>query len=209
VLSLVSGNERRSKFLSPEHSSHAHACLPLFPSPQIIVHALINKEQELNNAAHAVHVAGAAKDSHTDVWTGGNKEGARRAVMLTALPFAGAAVFALWIGNRSQVGVYVLGFLCRTCALRCELKQAFSCAKSQERLASFCQVSTLKISTSASLPLTFTNFQKCNERSLHLAMPYFVASVLFASLPRLASISAVWAFVALCIVVACVQVRPC
>eukprot|EP00967_Tisochrysis_lutea_P066298 scaffold86315_cov18-Tisochrysis_lutea.AAC.2 len=48
-------------------------------------------------------------------------------------------------------------------------------------------------------------FQKCNERSLHLAMPYFVASILFASLPRLAAISTVWAFVALCVVVACVQ----
>ncbi|KAF5840351.1 major facilitator superfamily domain-containing protein [Dunaliella salina] len=119
----------------------------------IIVHALMNKEKELNNAAQAVQEAGAGAHHTTNVWVGGDKDGAsnqqaRRAVMLTALPFAGAALFALWLGHRSQ---------------------------------------------------------KCNERSLHLAMPYFVASILFASLPRLAAISTVWSFVALCIVVACVQ----
>lgn len=50
--------------------------------------------------------------------------------------------------------------------------------------------------------------QRVNERALHLAVPYFVAGLLFASLPRAAEISTVLAFIALMIIIACVQVRP-
>jgi hypothetical protein len=48
--------------------------------------------------------------------------------------------------------------------------------------------------------------QRNNEKALHLAVPYFTAGMLLASLPRLASLSTVVAFVALVVIVACVQV---
>jgi len=67
-----------------------------------------------SNAAAAVQGAGGGTHHSTNVWASGEKDGAsnqhaRTAVMLTALPFAGAAMFALWLGHRSQVGAAPTG----------------------------------------------------------------------------------------------------
>ena len=47
--------------------------------------------------------------------------------------------------------------------------------------------------------------QQRNERSLHLAVPYLISSILFASFPKLATHSIFLAFAALSVVIACLQ----
>ncbi|GLI71367.1 hypothetical protein VaNZ11_016556 [Volvox africanus] len=100
------------------------------------------------SAAAAGPYAAVAGDEGDD---GGGSIGSRMsttAVLLTGIPFACAAVMALWLGRRSQ-------------------------AK--------------------------------HERALHLAVPYFVAALLLASLPRLAATAPPLGFMAVAAAMACVQ----
>ncbi len=48
--------------------------------------------------------------------------------------------------------------------------------------------------------------QRMGERAVHLAVPYFLAGLLFASFPRIAAASAPAAFVALFVVITCTHV---